>query len=112
MTNLYPCPVAAPARHAGNILSAWVCGDEATLREELVRGLELFSSPHVLPLEEENLELLNAVAAWLNEGPVALNKEPADPMVRVCISLLMHLAGQPYGSEPSEGLLVAGQDQT
>jgi hypothetical protein len=112
MADLYPGPVAAPARHAGNILSAWVCGDEATLREELARGLELFSSPRVLPLEEENLELLNAVATWLNEGPVVLNEEPADPMVRVCISLLMHLASQPYGSEPSEGPPVAGQDQT
>ena len=112
MADLYPGPVAAPARHAGNILSAWVCGDEATLRVELARGLELFSSPHVLPLEDENQELLNAVATWLNEGPAVLNAEPADPMVRVCISLLMHLASQPYGSEPSEGPSVAGQDQT
>jgi hypothetical protein len=112
MTNLYPGPVAAPARHAGNILSAWVCRDQAALREEIAKGLDLCSAPHVLPAEEENLELLKVVVGWLNEGPVVLNKEPADPMVRVCISLLMHLAGQPYGSEPSEGLLVAGQDQT
>ena len=112
MADPYPGPVAAPARHAGNILSAWVCGDEAALREELAKGLDLCSAPHVLPVEEENLELLKAVATRLNECPAVLKAEPADPMVGVCISLLMHLAGQPYWSEPSEGSPVAGQDQT
>jgi hypothetical protein len=63
-------------------------------------------------VEEENLELLQAVVTRLNERPAVLNAEPADPMVGVCISLLMHLAGQPYWSEPSERSPVAGQDQT
>ena len=102
MTDLYPSPVAAPARHAGNILSAWVCGDEAALREELAKGLDLCSAPHVLPVEEENLELLKAVATRLNEFPAVLKAEPADLMVGVCISLLMHLAAQPYGAEPQK----------
>ena len=112
MTDLYPGPVAAPARHAGNILSAWVCGDDATFREELAKGLDLCFAPHVPLLDEENLELLKAVVEWLNECPAVLKAEPADPMVRVCISLLMHLAVQPDGSESSEGSPAAGQDQT
>jgi hypothetical protein len=41
-----------------------------------------------------------------------LNAEPADPMVGVCISLLMHLAAHPYWSESPEGSPVAAQDQT
>ena len=113
MTDLYAGPVAAPARHAGNILSAWVCGDEAALREELAKGLDLCSSPHVPALwRKKTWSLLKAVVARLNECPAVLNAEPADPMVRVCISLLMHLAVQPYWSESSEGSPVAGQDQT
>jgi hypothetical protein len=96
MGDLYPGPVAAPARHAGNILRAWVCRDEAALQKEFAKGLDLCSAPHVLPLEEENLELLKAVVARLNECPAVLNAEPADPAVRLCISLLMHLAGQAY----------------
>jgi hypothetical protein len=112
MTDLYPGPVAAPARHAGNILSAWVCRDEAALREEIAKGLELCSAPHVLPAEEENLELLKVVVGRLNECPAVCNAEPADPMLRVCISLLMHLAVQPDCSESSAGSPAAGQDQT
>ena len=112
MANLYADPVPAPARHAGNILSAWVCGNEAALREELAKGLDLCSAPHVLSVEEENLELLQAVVTRLNECPAVLNAKPADPIVKLCISLLMHLAGRPYWSEPSEGSSAAGQDQT
>jgi hypothetical protein len=112
MTDLNLGPVAGSAHHAGNILSAWVCGDEATLREELARGLAVCSAPHALPLEEEKLELLKAVMTRLDECPTVLNAEPADPMVGVCISLLMHLAGQAYWSESPDGSPVAGQDQT
>ncbi|MGA2198126.1 MAG: hypothetical protein ABSH40_22865 [Bryobacteraceae bacterium] len=112
MADLYPGPVAAPACYAGNILGAWVCGDETTLRQELAKGLDYCSAPHALPLEEENLELLKAVVARLNACPAVLNAEPADPMVRVCISLLMHLAGQFDWSESSDGSPAAGQDQT
>ena len=112
MGDSYPGPVAAPARHAGNILSAWVCRDEAALREELAKGMDLCSAPHFPPPEEENLELLKAVVIRLNECPAILDAEPADPMVRVCISLLLHLAVQPDWSESSEGSPVAGQDQT
>src|SRR5208283_614979 len=108
MTDLYPGPVAAPARHAGNILSAWVCRDEAALREEIAKGLDCCSALHVSPSEEENLELLKVVVGRLNEYPAVLNSEPADPMVRVCISLLMHLAVQPDWSESCVGSPAAG----
>ena len=112
MVDFCPGPVAAPARHAGKILSAWVCGDEAALRKEFAKGLDLCSAPHVLPLEEENLELLKAVVGWLNECPAVWDAEPADPMVGVCISLLMHLAVPPDWSESSAGWPADGMDQT
>ena len=112
MTDLYPGPVTAPARHAGHILSAWVCGDEAGLRAEIARGLDLCSAPRAMPAEEEDLDVLQAVVERLNECPAVWDAEPADPMIRVCISLLMHLAVQPDWSESSEASPVAGQDQT
>lgn len=112
MADLYPSPVAAPAHQAGNILRAWVCRDEAALRKEFAKGLDLCASPQGLALEEENLEMLKAVVARLNECPAVLNAEPADPTVRLCINLLMHLAGQPYWTKSSGGSPVAGQDQT
>ena len=112
MVDLYPDPVAAPARHAGNILRAWVCRDQAALQEEIAKGLDLCSAPHVRPAEEENLELLQVVVGRLSECPAMLDTEPVDPMVRVCISLLMHLAVQPDWSESSAGSPAAGQDQT
>ena len=112
MVDLYPSPVAAPARHAGNILSAWVCGNEAALREELAKGLDLCSAPRDLPVEEENLELLEAVVGRLNDFPSVWDAEPADSMVGVCISLLMHLAVQPDWSGSSAGWPAAGMGQT
>ena len=99
MADFGPGSLAAPARHAGNILSAWVRGDEAALRKEFAKGLDLRSAPHLPPLEEENLELLQAVVGRLNECPAVLDAEPADPMVGLCISLLMHLATQQKGSD-------------
>jgi hypothetical protein len=111
MGHLHPVPVT-PAHQAGNILRAWVCRDEAGLRQEFARGLELCSSPHGLAVEDENLDLLKAVAARLDDCPAVWNAKPADPIVRLCVSLLMHLASQPYWSEPSVGSSVAGHDQT
>jgi len=112
MTDLYLDPAAVPARHAGNILGAWVCRDEAALREEIAKGLDLCFAPHVRPAEEENLELLKVVVARMNEWPAILDVEPADPMIRVCLSLLMHLAVQPDGSESFDGSPAAGHDRT
>lgn len=111
MADLYPVPVT-PAHQAGNILRAWVCRDEAALRKEFAKGLELRSSPHGLALEEENLDLLKAVVARLDECPAVWKAKPADPIVRLCMSLLMHLAAQPYGSDLSEESPVASHDQT
>ena len=95
MADLYRVPVVAPAHQAGNILKAWVSRDEAALRKELAKGLNLCPPPHGLALEEENLDLLKAVVVKLEDRPTLLNAEPADPVVRLCINLLMHLAGQP-----------------
>jgi hypothetical protein len=52
------------------------------------------------------------VVGRLNECPAVLDTELADPMLRVCISLLMHLAVQPDWSESSAESPAAGQDQT
>jgi hypothetical protein len=52
------------------------------------------------------------VVGWLNECPAVWDAEPADPMVGVCISLLMHLAVQPDWSESSAGWPADGMDQT
>lgn len=95
MSDLYPVPVT-PARQAGNILRAWVCRDEAALRKEFAKGLELCPSPHGLALEEENLDLLQAVVTRLDDCPAVWKAKPADPVVRLCMGLLMHLAAQPY----------------
>jgi hypothetical protein len=112
MADLCPGPAAAPRRRAGDILSAWVCGDQAKLRQEFAKGLDLCSAPHLLPLEEENLELLKAVVGRLNECPSVWDAEPTDPMVGVCLSLLMHLAVPPDWSESSAGWPADGMDQT
>jgi hypothetical protein len=111
MANL--CPVlVTPTHQAGNILRAWVCRDDAALRKEFARGMELCASPRGLAMEEENLDLLKAVVARLDECPAEWNAEPADPMVRLCMNLLIHLASQPYWSEPSKESPVACHDQT
>lgn len=79
----------AARQQAGNILRAWIRCDASSLRKEFKKGLELGWSSDAPGLEEERLELLRTVLTQLNDR--LPTSEPADPMVRLCISLLMHL---------------------
>ena len=100
MDQLFSKFTTPPAQQASNILKAWVCYDESALRKELNEGLKLCSSAEAFGLEEENIELLKTVVLRLDECP-ALNTERADPVVRLCMNLLMHLAGRPAEDCPT-----------
>jgi len=84
----------SPARQASDILRAWVRQDRLALREEFEKGLSLCSQPDAVGLEDEQIDLLKAVVSRLNVGPGAVRPDPGDPVVRLCITLLMHLAAQ------------------
>ena len=103
----------------GNILRALACRDEAALRKEFAKGLELRSSPHALALEEENLDLLRAVPArprcpaiWGRSPPIHRStlQEFADAPGRSSSAISRKVAGgQPRPDLKSQGL--AGADQ-
>jgi hypothetical protein len=87
-------PSIGPAQQADHILKAWICQDTVTLREELQRGLDLCCVSEVSALEDEHLELLQTVAARLNQCAPLRNAQPPDPVVGLCLNLLLHLAAQ------------------
>jgi hypothetical protein len=89
--------MTAPGRQASNILKAWVCRDDEALRHEFEEGLHLGTSVRLRGLEEEQVELLKTVVTRLKDCSSGLRAEPPDPMVRLCIDLLMHLANQSGG---------------
>jgi len=95
MVETLPSRMTAPARQAENILQAWRRRDAAALRAEFEKGLSLCATPGALGDEEEQIDLLRAVAAKLGGYPAGAGLEPADPVVRLCITLLLHLATQP-----------------
>lgn len=68
--------------------------DSLTLRKELQKGLDLCCVSEVSTLEDENLELLQTAVAGLNQCTPLREEQPADPVVRLCINLLLHLADQ------------------
>jgi hypothetical protein len=74
---------------AARILEAWMRQDKDALRTEFQRGLSICNErPEALAVEEEHVELLKGVISKL-EGA-----DPSDPVVRLCLSLLVHLAAQ------------------
>ena len=85
---------AGPARQADNILRAWMCQDSGALWQELKSGLDLCYPAHANGQEEEHLELLQTVVARLEQSRALRGGQPPDPVVRICIDLLLHLAGQ------------------
>lgn len=87
-----------PVQQAGTILKAWMCQDDIALRKELKNGLDLCWASEPTGLEDEHLELLKAVASGLNQSPTPPSAQPADPVVRLCIDLLLHLAAQDAAS--------------
>jgi hypothetical protein len=86
--------VTAPGRQAAHILKAWVCQDEAALRHEFEEGLRFCASRPFAGLDEEHVELLQTVVLHLQDSPAILRTQHLDPMIRLCLRLLMHIADQ------------------
>ena len=94
MLEVVSTPNPSPARQASDILRAWVRQDRLALREEFEKGLSLCTQPDAFGFEDEQVDLLKAVVSRLSVRPGADRPDPGDPVVRLCITLLMHLAGQ------------------
>ena len=94
MVQALPSPMTPPARQAENILRAWRRQDAAALRTEFEKGLSLCAAPGAPGDEEEQIDLLQAVVTKLDGYPAGARLEPADPVVRLCFTLLAHLATQ------------------
>jgi len=77
-----------PAAQAASVLKAWVYCDEAAFRREINKTVALCSEDGLL--EDEHVELLRAIAESLRHKPLDARSEP---MVHLCIELLIHLAG-------------------
>ena len=89
-----PLAEAAPitaARQAERILAAWNAGDEPLLHHELRTSQRLQCGPGH-GLDEERLELLQAVSQGILRAPVPLLGTRQDPAIRRCLDLLAHLA--------------------
>jgi hypothetical protein len=85
----------APAQQASDILRAWICQDDVTVRKELKRCLDLCRFPEAAcTLEGEQLELLHSIVDRLDKCTPESNGQSLDPIVRICINLLLHLAAQ------------------
>ncbi len=88
-----------PAKQAGIILSAWVRSDHETFHRELQQALQIPTSPRTSQLEQERAELLCAVSTRLRTCPDPLTDDFTDPVLRLCINLLSHVANQPVEAE-------------
>jgi hypothetical protein len=97
MTDCTPLTgTTAPAQQASQILRAWMIQDRDTVRKELQNGLDLCQFPNMEgTLEGEQVELLRSVVDRLDQCAQGSNEAPLDPMVRICLGLLTHLAAQP-----------------
>ena len=78
-----------PAVQAANVLRAWIVRDEAAFHREIGRTFEFCSSGST-GFDDENFELLRAVAGSLRGRSL---DSDCEPMVHLCINLLIHLAG-------------------
>ena len=82
-----------PARHAERILQAWESGNELLLRQELRKTQDLGRAVSG-GLDEERLELLQALSEGMLRAASPLSQGRRDPAVRRCLDLLAHLAQQ------------------
>ena len=82
------------SQQASAILRAWVRQDPIALRQEFEKGLNLYVQPGAYAFEDEQLELLKGVVAKLGDPTRTNSLEPGDPIVRLCMNLLVHLAAQ------------------
>ena len=94
MAQMIASMMPTPAQQASNILRAWARMDADALRDEFSKGLALCSSARMLGMEEEQLELLHTVVERLDDCPASWASRASDPVVRLCISLLIHLSDQ------------------
>jgi len=79
-----------PAHQASRILAAWSSRNPAGLQAELQRSFDLSCPDRSWGLQEERLELLQAVAGGIQCAPDPL--VPGDRKVARCLDLLRHLA--------------------
>jgi len=77
------------AHQAARILAAWDSRNPAGLQVELQRSLNLCCPDHSWGLQEERLQLLQAVAEGIQHAPDPL--VPGDRKVERCLDLLRHL---------------------
>jgi len=89
-------PPVTPSGQAERILKAWAAGNQPLLHQELERGQGLRCAPG-RGLDEERLELLQAVSHGMLRAPDVLQSGKNDPSVRRCLDLLAHLAQAPGG---------------
>jgi hypothetical protein len=82
-----------PALQAERILAAWASGDEPSIQQELQNSRSLAAAG--LGLDEERLELLQAVSEGMLRSPKAVRGGWEDPALRRCLDLLTHLAKSP-----------------
>jgi hypothetical protein len=90
MSKPFANPATTPALQAANVLRAWVTCNEAAFRYELAKTLE-FCSVQPTACEEEQVEVLKAVAGSLRNAPLG---SVCSTMVHLCVDLLVHLSGQ------------------
>lgn|SRR5581483_4493270 len=86
-----------PALQAERILMAWESGDESLLRQEL-RKTQKVGSAAARGLDEERLELLQAVSEGMLRATDPFCHGRKDPAVRRCLDLLAHLAERRYST--------------
>jgi hypothetical protein len=88
----YSLPPAS-ARQAEAILRAWICGDLPRLRQELESSRQV-GRYGLTPGSDERLELLSAVANKMIACEDLSASGESNPHVRLCVSLLAHLAAK------------------
>ena len=82
-----------PAHQAARILAAWTSRNSVGLHEELRRSFDLCCPDQSRGLQEERLQLLQAVAEGMRDAPDPL--QAGDRKLERCLELLRHLAQTP-----------------
>lgn len=72
-------------------MQAWASGDDRRLRRELNKSMRVSTMSPEGEIEEERAEVLTAVASKMLSTYTVPSAE--DPEVRLCVDLLVHLAG-------------------
>jgi len=78
-------------QQARTILRAWYSCNEGEFLRKLQAASRIRPVLNASALEQEKVEVLKAVVGRLKQCPNALQSQP-DPIVSLCIKLLLHLA--------------------